>query len=113
MAINLRLASDTSRASGNMHPIIQPGTIEVGMYTDIEDTVSYALTSFCELDSGRMVLSDFVVKQVWREENGKNALYLVDETGKDLVEIEELKVGLASLGDFYRLAHLIKSQHEL
>lgn len=104
-AINLNHLAKVSKESGG-HPIIIPSFIEVGLFTDFDNNLSYAVRSYKELDQGSMRLSDFVVRQTIAEMNGVNVMSIIDEHGATLTELSKPKsMALALLADFYRLAH--------
>ena len=105
-SISARHASDTKATQTDTHPMIFPTRIDVTMFTDVDNTMSYAINTSREFDSGRIKLQEFVVKQVWTETDGHNRLELQDDNGNTLHHFDTpLTIALSAVADLYRLAH--------
>lgn len=91
-------------------PIIPASSIEVAPFTNVDDQMAYAVKSYIDLDGGRILLSDFVVNQVWNSGGDKHVMSWVGEDGKAIVgTLGVFTTALAFFADTYRFAHFFRS----
>lgn len=105
-AVTARHTSDTQGDRLPGHSVVFPSHIDVTLFTDMDNNFGYAINTSKELDSGRMNVSDFVIRQSWTEVNGENRLELLNESGEGLVQLDKTTtLGLSLVADTYRFAH--------
>ena len=104
-AVNLNRLGEKAKLSKGQ-PILWPTDIEVAPFTDVDDNMTYAITSYLEMDCGRMKISDFQVKQRWAKIAGANVLRLVDGDNSIILgDLGDHTLTLALTADAYRVAH--------
>lgn len=87
-------------------PIMRATQIEVAPYTNFDDQMAYVVKSYAELSNGRILLSDFAITQVWKQEQDRHVMSWIKDDGETIIDgLGPLAPRLALTADVYRLSH--------